>query len=78
MLDRNGWRKVTPRSVHPQSKEQIQEDFKKNFSKLVVEVLDERDPTDTRPSVIMTQDERRFGRTSDLRACWAPKAADKL
>ena len=29
MLDRNGWRKVTPRPAHPQSKEQIQEDFKK-------------------------------------------------
>ena len=34
--------------------------------------MDERDSTDTRPTVIMTQDEGRFGRISDLRACWAP------
>ncbi|MHB8202576.1 MAG: hypothetical protein ACYDHG_02595 [Desulfomonilaceae bacterium] len=30
----------------------------------------QRDPTDTRPVVIMTQDEGRFGWISDLRACW--------
>ncbi len=33
MLDRNGWRKVTPRPVHPQSREQIQGDFKKTSPK---------------------------------------------
>jgi transposase len=35
--------------------------------------LEERDPGDTRPVVIMTQDEGRFGRISDARSCWAPK-----
>lgn len=28
---------------------------------------------DSRPAVIMAQDEGRFGRISDLRTCWAPK-----
>jgi transposase len=34
LLDRNGWRKVMPRPFHMQSREQIQEDFKKTFPKL--------------------------------------------
>jgi transposase len=29
-LSRNGWRKVKPRPFHVQSKEEVQEDFKKN------------------------------------------------
>lgn len=33
LLERNGWRKVMPRPFHKQSKEQIQEDFKKTFPK---------------------------------------------
>ena len=35
--------------------------------------MEEKDPTDTRPVVIMGQDEGRFGRISDIRTCWAPK-----
>jgi hypothetical protein len=35
--------------------------------------LEERDPDDMRPVVIMTQDEGRFGRISEPRGCWAPK-----
>jgi len=33
MLGRNGWRKVVPRPVHVQSKQQVQEDFKKTSRK---------------------------------------------
>ncbi|MDA8406864.1 MAG: hypothetical protein M0T73_08420 [Deltaproteobacteria bacterium] len=45
----------------------------RNDLKVLAEVLEERDPSGTRPVVIMTQDEGRFGRISDLRTCWAPK-----
>lgn len=34
MLERNDWRKVVPRPAHPQSKQEIQEDFKKNTQKM--------------------------------------------
>jgi transposase len=40
---------------------------------LVDEVLEERDPSDTKPVVIMTQDEGRFGRISETGSCWAPE-----
>jgi transposase len=30
LLERNGWRKVVPRPFHVESKQQVQEDFKKN------------------------------------------------
>jgi transposase len=33
----------------------------------------QRDPEDTRPVAIMSQDEGRFGRINDHRPCWAPK-----
>ena len=35
--------------------------------------MEQRDPKDTRPIIIMSQDEGRFGRITDLRKCWAPK-----
>jgi len=35
--------------------------------------VEERDPADTRPVIIMAQDEGRFGRITDIRKCWAPK-----
>jgi hypothetical protein len=35
--------------------------------------LNERDPDDTRPIALVSQDEGRFGRISDCRYCWAPK-----
>jgi transposase len=74
MLHRNGWRKIVPRPVHPESKEQEQEEFKnRKFSEEVAEILSDRDPEDTKPVVILAQDEGRFGRISDSRACWAPK-----
>ena len=33
MLERNEWRKVVPRPVHPQAKEEVKEGFKKTFPK---------------------------------------------
>jgi hypothetical protein len=35
--------------------------------------VEQRDPEDTRPVIIMAQDEGRFGRITDIRTCWAPK-----
>ena len=31
LLNRHGWRKVSPRTRHPKSTPEIQEEFKKNF-----------------------------------------------
>jgi hypothetical protein len=38
----------------------------------VSQLLTTRDHHDNRPVLIMTQDEGRFGRISDPKACWAP------
>jgi len=38
----------------------------------VSQLLAERDPEDSRPVVIMPQDEGRFGRISEARRAWAP------
>jgi hypothetical protein len=35
--------------------------------------VEQRDPEDVRPVIIMAQDEGRFGRITDIRSCWAPK-----
>jgi hypothetical protein len=35
--------------------------------------VEQRDPEDIRPVIIMAQDEGRFGRITDIRTCWAPK-----
>ena len=35
--------------------------------------MEQRDPDDNRPVIIMAQDEGRFGRITDIRSCWAPK-----
>jgi hypothetical protein len=35
--------------------------------------VEQRDPEDDRPVIIMAQDEGRFGRITDIRSCWAPK-----
>jgi transposase len=38
----------------------------------VTEVCAARDPEDSRPVLVMTQDEGRFGRISDVKPAWAP------
>jgi transposase len=45
----------------------------KKFPEQVAGIVAQRDPEDTRPVVIMSQDEGRFGRINDHRPCWAPK-----
>lgn len=39
----------------------------------MAEVRAHRDPADTRPVIVVTQDEGRFGRISEPKPCWAPK-----
>ena len=45
----------------------------KNFSALVQAVLATRAADETRPVLIMAEDEGRFGLMHTLRRCWAPK-----
>jgi transposase len=72
LLKRNDWRKVAPRPRNPRTKPEDREAFKNNFHKLVTEVIRTFDPNDTRPLIIIFQDEARFGRINALRRCWAP------
>lgn len=73
LLKRHRWRKVMPRPSHPKTNKQDQEDFKNNFLKKVKEVEKTKDPDDHRPTMIMAQDEGRFGRVTSLRRAWAPE-----
>jgi transposase len=72
LIERHLWRKIAPRSQHPQADKKKQEEFRKNFPKLVEEALKTRDPQDRRPLLIMVQDEGRFGRVSIPKRAWAP------
>ncbi len=72
LLERHGWRKVMPRSHHPQNNVEKQEEFKQNFSNLVDEALKTRDPNDRRPILLMAQDEGRFGRLGQVMKAWCP------
>jgi transposase len=72
LLERHGWRKVMPRSQHPETKLEEREEFKKQFPNLVKEVLKTRDPNDDRPVLIMAQDEGRFGRLGQVMKAWCP------
>ncbi len=72
LLERHGWRKVMPRSHHPQKNVEKQEEFKKNFPNLVDEALKSRDPNDYRPVLLMAQDEGRFGRLGQVMKAWCP------
>lgn len=46
LLERHGWRKVMPRSHHPQSNFEQQEEFKQQFPNLVNEALKTKAPQD--------------------------------
>ena len=72
-LHRNGWRKVVPRPSHVKSREEVQEEFKKEFPEKINGILAQRDPDDSRPVALLSQDEGRFGRINPPRACWAPE-----
>src|SRR5215813_9714966 len=73
VMKRHKWRKVMPRPRHPKANKQKQEDFQKNFPDTVKEVEKTKDPKDERPTLLMAQDEGRFGRVSDPRRAWAPE-----
>ena len=73
ILKRHKWRKVMPRSRHPKANTQKQKDFEENFPKLVQELEKTKDPEDDRPTLLMAQDEGRFGRISKPRRAWAPE-----
>jgi len=73
LLRRNQWRKVVPRPRNPKSSEEIQEQFKQNFSQEVQSLIAQHPSIDTRPVILMAQDEARFGRISQPKRCWAPK-----
>ena len=72
LLERHGWRKVMPRSHHPQTNFKEQEEFKKNFPNLVEEALKTRESNDHRPVLLMAQDEGRFGRLGQVMKAWCP------
>lgn len=73
LLARHQWRKLVPRSFHPQANQEKQEHFKQNFPKIVEEAVKTKDPKDKRPVLLMAQDEACFGRISIPKRSWAPK-----
>lgn len=62
-----------PRPKHPKGVLEEQESFKQPFPTLVEELLEDRPEQDSRPVIVMTQEEGRFGRISEIRRCWSPK-----
>lgn len=72
LIERHLWRKLSPRPQHPEADKQQQEEFVKNFPKLVEEAINTRDQQDKRPLLIMAQDEGCFGRVSIPKRAWAP------
>ncbi len=73
LLERYEWRKLVPRSFHPNANKEEQEQFKQNFPEIIKEMLKARDPTDHRKVLQMAQDEACFGRISTSRRSWVPK-----
>ena len=49
MLERHGWRKVAPDSIHPKADLARQEDWKKNYRKWLPPSLPSRKPQEKRP-----------------------------
>ena len=56
LLERHQWRKLVPRSFHPQVNQEEQENFKQNFPKIVEEAVKTKDPEDQRTVLLMAQD----------------------
>lgn len=59
--------------AHPKADKEEQRLFRQNFTTLVEEALQSRDPEDDRPVLKMAQDEACFGRISTIIRSWAPK-----
>jgi uncharacterized protein YbdZ (MbtH family) len=72
LLERHGWRKVMPRSHHPDTNFEEQEEFKQQFPNLVDEALKTKQANDNRPILLMAQDEGRFGLWSQVMKAWCP------
>jgi transposase len=72
MLERHMWRKIVPRPIHPKADREAQQEFVKNFPKLVEELEKTKDESDERPTLLMVQDEGRFGRVNTPKRAWAP------
>jgi transposase len=62
-----------PRPRHPKTDQQTREQFKKHFPDQVKAAVIAREPGDTRPVLIMAQDEGCFGRINRVKRCWAPR-----
>lgn len=72
LLQRHRWGKRKPRPAHPKADSDEQKHFKATFAQQVQQVLAQREPTDTRPVLVMASDEGGFGRTRELVSCWCP------
>ena len=72
LLKRHGWRKVMPRSHHPETDCEQQKAFRENFPELVEQALSSKKADDNRPVLIMAQDEGRFGRLGQVMKAWCP------
>ena len=72
LLQRHRWRKLKPRSRHPKADPQEQAHFQQTFEQQVQQLVQQRDPDDSRPVLLMAADEGRFGRTGEVYACWCP------
>lgn len=72
VLQRHQWGKRKPRPTHPKADNDELERFKATFGGQVQQLIQQRQPTDTRPLLLMALDEGRFGRTGELSPCWCP------
>ena len=68
-----GFRKLSPRPVHPKAKPQAQEDFRRNFSGMAMSVLPEG--TDPASVDVWCQDEARVGQKGMLARVWARRGS---
>lgn len=78
LLQRHGWRKLKPRPRHPKANPDEASEFQRNFEQQVQQMVQQRNPQDVRPVLMMASDEGRFGRTGEVRACWCPPGVRPL
>lgn len=78
LLQRHRWRKLKPRPCHPKADPDEVTHFQHSFEQQVQQIVQQRDPQDVRPVLIMASDEGRFGRTGEVHACWCPPGVRPL
>ncbi len=66
LLARHQWRKLKPRPRHPKADPEEQAAFLNNFAQQVEAIALQRNSQDTRPVLLMAEDEGRFGRNRNL------------